>query len=129
VCNLHYNFILPCKDAATKPSNNINQFLLDLRRVHSKISAVMDLTDFTFRTSILLSTIYCTFDMIYGIFYPFSILLGKDESIPEFSSKIFLIIVINISYVLGVIIVYIWFSWQCEEAVDVVSFYVELIVR
>jgi hypothetical protein len=82
----------------------------------------MELTDSTFRTSILLSTMYCTFDMIYVTFYPLSIIFGKDEIPAQNWFRTFLMVVINISYVLGVAILYIWFSWQCEEAVEEVIF-------
>jgi hypothetical protein len=116
---MNYNFGF--KAAATSPPKNIIQFLLNLRRIHSKISAVMDLTDYTFRTSILLSTVYCTFEVIFATFYPLSVIFGKDEILLA-APRLFLVMVINISFVLGVAILYIWFSWQCEEAVGEVIF-------
>jgi hypothetical protein len=122
VSNTNGNYLFGFQSAAASPSKNTIQLLLDLRRVHSEISAVMELTDCTFRTSILLSTIYCTFDMIFGIFYPLAIVFKNDDIPPQYRFKTFLMIVVNISYVLGVAILYIWFSWQCEEAVEEVIF-------
>jgi len=82
----------------------------------------MELTDRTFRPTILLSTIYCTFDTIFGIFYPLAIVFRNNDIPPQYRFKTYLIIVINISYVLGVAILYTWFSWQCEETVEEVIF-------
>jgi len=56
--------------------------------------------------------------MIFVTFYPLSIVFGNDNISAQFWFRTFLMVVINFSYIFGVAALYVWFSWQCEEAVD-----------
>lgn len=103
--------------AVKNPPRDVIHFLPCLRSIHSQIYSVINLTDKTFRTSILLSTIYCTFDMIFGIFYTLTIISEMDKSSYAQIFKLLMFLLINISYVLALLILFIWFSWQCEEAI------------
>jgi hypothetical protein len=60
--------------------------------------------------------------MIFVTFYPLSIVFGNDDISAQFWFRTFLMVVINFSYVFGVSALYVWFSWQCEEAVEEVIF-------